>query len=82
MVGISEHLSDCSEEQISDEKHGYLFYSLLRENNLQLARQLRHDLAGWIQVHPEYQMEGMSLELWVSHQFVRANATPSVSTYA
>ena len=50
-----------------------LFYSLLRENNLQLALQIRHDLAGWIQAHPEHQMEGMYLELWVSHQFVRAS---------
>ena len=87
MVGVSERLS----EEVLKSKFqmrkatgdgNCLFYSLLRENNLQLARQLRHDLAGWIQAHPEYQMEGMSLELWVSYQFDRANATPSMSTYA
>ena len=89
MVGVSERLSDCSNlskfqmrKATGTGDGNCLFYSLLRENNLQSARQLRHDLAGWMQAHPEYQMEGMSLELWVSHQFVRANATPSVSTYA
>ena len=68
-----------SERQLED--GNCLFYSLLQNNNCQLAQDLRNDMASWIGANPMYMVEGMAVELWISHQFLRGS-TLSIPTYS
>ena len=58
-----------------------LFYSLLQNNHRQLAQDLRNDMASWIGANPTYMFEGMAVELWISHQFLRGS-TLTISSYS
>jgi len=57
-----------------------LFYCLLRNNTRQLAQDLRNDVASWIEANPLYLLEGMTVELWISHQVLRGTLT--IASYA